>query len=147
VDGRLDAAGDGPDGDVAYAGGLCSPTGSPACAEDAYLVIGAGKGGVSGQTRFAGWLDEIRLSSTVRYAEAFAPAGYLLADADTVALYHLDDPPAAGPCDGAVVDSSGAVGGPSHGQCRRGSDGAAPEWVAANRWPWVHHMFGPLVGR
>jgi hypothetical protein len=149
VDGQLQVEGDGPDGGIAYAGGAggpCVMTGSAACAEDAYLVLGAGKGGAAGQASFAGWLDEFRLSRTLRYAETFAPAGYLLADAETVVLYHLDDEPAQGPCTGAVIDSSGASGGPSHGQCRRGSDGAPPEWAAAARWPWIHQVFGPLVG-
>jgi hypothetical protein len=150
VDGRLEAEGDGPDGDVSYApsvDGPCSVSGAAACLEESYLVLGAGKGGGAGQTSFAGWLDEVRLSTTLRYTETFTPAGYLFADASSAVVYHLDDLPAAGPCTGAVIDAAGAGGGPSHGQCRHGSDGTAPEWAAADRWPWVHQVFGPWVRR
>jgi hypothetical protein len=146
----LDAAGDGPDGDISFvrgADGPCSGASATACAEDPYLVLGAGKGGAAGQGSFTGWLDEIRVSATLRYTETFAPAGYLIADAASAALYHLDDLPAVGSCLGSVIDSSGAGGGPSHGHCLRGSDGVAPDWVAAERWPWVRQVFGPLVGR
>jgi hypothetical protein len=40
---------------------------------------------------FAGWIDEVRLSKTVRYeGERFVPARRLEPDADTLLLFHLD---------------------------------------------------------
>ena len=46
-------------------------------------------------------------------------------DAPTVGLYHFDDlPEAEGPCTGVVPDASGAIGGPSNGECSFG--GSAP---------------------
>jgi Concanavalin A-like lectin/glucanases superfamily len=49
-------------------------------------------GGLPGYPYFSGMIDEIRLSNVVRYTAAFTrPAVAFTADAQTVALYHLDD--------------------------------------------------------
>ena len=120
VDGVLDGSASGPTGDISYAD---LRSGAP---NDPFLVIGAEKHDAgSAYPSFSGWVDEVRLSSVVRYTSAFAPpAGPFTGDASTVALYHLDEGP-AGPCTGTVLDSSGAAGGPSHGTCSHGGGGTA----------------------
>jgi hypothetical protein len=151
VDGRLEAAVDGPDGDISHPNDALSSTGTcaiePLACDDQSLVIGSGKPVTATRPGFAGWMDEIRISNTIRYSASFEPGGYLAADAATVVLYHLDDPLAAQPCAGVVVDSSGAAGGPSHGQCRRSSAGLDPQWVGASRPGWVYQLFVPWAGR
>jgi hypothetical protein len=103
VDGALDAEGPvtgGPSGDMSYPAGAipgdyCNPdggAGSSSCANsDPYLVFGAEKHGFSG-INYSGWLDEIRLSESLRYDTAFTPPTAPFApDADTAALYHFDE--------------------------------------------------------
>jgi len=120
VDGMLDGSASGPTGSIAYANGR---TGAP---DDPYLVIGAEKHDAgAAYPSFSGWIDEVRLSSVVRYATSFAPpTAPFTTDAATVALYHLDEGP-AGPCTGSVLDASGAAGGPSNGACSHGGGGTA----------------------
>ncbi len=128
VDGDLEAAQDGPDGDISYPddgvpGNFC---GGPCTNSDPYLVIGAEKhdAGTSFPS-FSGFVDEVRLSNSLRYTSAFTPAsGPFVADGSTVALYHFDEGP-SGACTGAVLDSSGASGGPSHGACKYGGSNPA----------------------
>lgn len=121
VDGRLEAQAAGPLGDVSYRDGRAT-----GYANDRYLVFGAEKHDAGAEyPSFRGWLDEVRLSTTVRYTADFArPQAPFTPDADTAALYRFDEGP-AGPCQGAVLDSSGAAGGPSDGVCRYGGNGAA----------------------
>lgn len=120
VDGAPDGSAAGPTGDLAYRDGR---SGFPA---DPFLVIGAEKHDAgAAYPSFSGWVDEVRVSSVIRYAAAFAPpAGPFVSDASTVALYHLDEGP-VGPCTGAVLDASGAAGGPSDGACSHGGGGTS----------------------
>jgi hypothetical protein len=122
VDGRLDAEASGPGGDVSYRDGRATPY-----PNDPFLVIGAEKHDAgAAYASYSGWIDEVRISRVVRYGGDFArPAGPFAPDADTVALYHFDE----GGGD-AVLDSSGAPGGPSHGVRRFGGTPAGPEWTA-----------------
>lgn len=141
VDGRLEAEVDGPEGDISYPDGAapgrpgapwCSGPGGGwggACVNDPYLVIGAEKhdadqdGGTLTNPlypAFAGWVDELRLSGTLRYAAEFDPPGSAFApDADTLALFHFDEGP-VGTCTQQVLDSANAAGGPTPGECRNG---------------------------
>lgn len=116
VDGGLDATAIGPTGDVSYRDGR-----GTGFANDPFLVIGAEKHDAgAAYPSFSGLVDELRLSTTVRYAAPFTPPGSaFVPDASTAALYHFDDGP-AGACTGAVVDAMGA----SDGACSFG--GAAP---------------------
>ncbi len=58
---------------------------------DLPLYLGADPGAEGGPSRaFRGWVDEVRLSQTARYTEAFTPARRHEPDADTVLLFHLD---------------------------------------------------------
>jgi hypothetical protein len=88
IDGRLDARGDGPTGDVSYRDGRA--TQYPA---DPFLVIGAEKHDAGPEyPSFRGWLDEIRMSRIIRYRGAFIPpTAPFTPDADTVALYHFNE--------------------------------------------------------
>jgi len=126
VDGVLQAQGDGPDGDISYPDGV-SPLelcGGP-CTNDGYLVVGAEKHGIDPTLRsFSGWIDELRLSNTLRYSTAFArPSQPFSTDPSTVALYHFDDSPA-----NSAYDTSGYEGGPSNASRRVGGSPAGPEW-------------------
>jgi hypothetical protein len=127
VDGDLEAQADGPEGDISYPdngvpGNFC---GGPCLDSDPYLVIGAEKHDAgSGYPSFSGWLDEVRLSNTLRYTGSFTPLSKpFVSDNQTVALYHFDE--GGG---NAVIDASGASGGPSPGLRRYGGSPAGPDW-------------------
>lgn len=129
VDGRLDAQGNGPRGNVSYHNGRS--TTSP---KDPYLVIGAEKHDAnrSQYPSYSGRVDEVRLSNIVRYTSNFtSPTAPFTSDVNTMALYHFDEGP-AGPCTGTVLDSSGATGGPSPGECRYGGNPAGPVYSTDN---------------
>jgi hypothetical protein len=120
VDGRLDAeaATSGATGDISYRVGRGS-----SYPDDPFLVLAAEKHDAgSGFPSFNGYLDELRLSTTLRYDGAFdRPAGPFTPDADTAALYHFDE--AGGTTLGDAV-------GTSPGQLNVGGDDNGPQWVA-----------------
>jgi hypothetical protein len=122
VDGQLDASGAGPSGDVSYRDGRATAYPS----SDPFLVLGAEKHDAgAAYPSFHGWIDELRVSTAVRYAAAFAPpAAPFAADAATAALYHFDAAPGA--CTGVVADAASAAGGPSPGTCAHGGSPAGP---------------------
>lgn len=114
VDGRLDATGWGPAGDIRYRDGR-----STSYSNDPYLVIGAEKHDVDRATypSYSGWIDEVRISRIIRYEGGFTPPrAPFTPDGDTVALYHFDEGP-EGPCTGTVTDATGM----NPGACRYGS--------------------------
>lgn len=132
TDGQLEGQADGPDGDVSYPddgvpGSYCGTGGTDPCVDsDPFLVIGAEKHDAgSSFPSFNGFVDEVRVSAALRYTTAsFAvPTLRFTSDADTVGLYHFDEQE-TGACTGAILDVSGASGGPSDGECRYG--GATP---------------------
>lgn len=130
VDGLLEAQADGPDGDVSYPddgvpGSYC---GGPCTNSDPYLVIGAEKHDAGpSYPSYSGWLDEIRVSTILRYSGNFTrPSAPFTTDASTAALYHLDEGTGT-----TVYDSSGAPGGPSNGVVRYGGSPPGPEWSTA----------------
>jgi hypothetical protein len=126
VDGQLDAQGDGPNGDISYPNGAIplEACGGP-CSNDVFLVVGAEKHGVDPSLHsYHGWFDEFRVSKVLRYSSAFSPPTQpFAADADTLALYHLDDAPEL-----SVYDTSGAPGGPSNGTLKVGGNPVGPVW-------------------
>jgi len=127
VDGQLDGAGSGPAGDIRYRDGRT--TSYP---NDPYLVIGAEKNDLNNTLypSFSGWMDEIRLSNSLRYTADFSPPlSRFTPDANTVALYHLDEG-----FGNTIGDSSGAVGGPSHGVRKYGGVINGPEWTDDTVW-------------
>lgn len=140
VDGQLDAEGDGPPGDVSYRDGRTTDY-----ANDPFLVIGAEKHDAgSAYPSYSGWVDEVRLSNVARYTSSFVPpSSPFTSDGNTVALYHLDEGP-AGACNGTIVDSSGASGGPSSGTCSYGgSNPSGP--VYATDSPFVQDSIPPTI--
>ena len=118
----MEAEADGPDGDISYPdnavpGNFC---GGPCTNSDPFLVLAAEKHDAGASyPSFSGWLDELRLSTTLRYAADFPPSTRpFTADAQTAALYHFDEGAGAtlrdtaGNSDGAV-SVGGAPAGPA----------------------------------
>jgi glucose/arabinose dehydrogenase len=127
VDGNLDAQAAGPGGDVSYPdagvpGNFC---GGPCTGSDPFLVLGAAKHDVGAASpSFFGLLDELRISTTLRYTSAFsAPRAPFVPDAATAALFHFDEAPGS-----VLYDVAIAPGGRSHGDIRRASANAFPQW-------------------
>lgn len=118
VDGIIDGQGIGPSGNVSYRDNRTSPY-----LNDPFLVLGAEKHDYSSAyPSFSGWLDELSLSTNIRYTTNFTrPSMPFTVDGNTAALYHFDEGP-VGACTGTVNDASGALGGPSNGICRYGGD-------------------------
>jgi hypothetical protein len=126
VDGALEARADGPNGDVSYPddgvpGDYC---GGPCTASDPFIVIGAEKHDAgSSYPSYHGWIDEIRLSTRLRYASAFTPpADPFDVDGATAALYHLNK--GSG---NTIHDARG----PSDGVRKFGGNPAGPRWTSA----------------
>ena len=121
VDGKLDASGTGPTGDVSYRDGRSTAYPS----SDPFLVLGAEKHDAGpAYPSFAGYLDELRLSSSVRYTAPFTPSATPHApDVSTLALYHFDEGSGT-----QLLDSSGAAGGPSHGLLKVGGPKNGPTY-------------------
>lgn len=118
VDGQPDGQASGATGDASYRDGR--PTQWPQ--SDPLLVLGNEK--QFGPEAFAGWLDELRISRTIRYAAAFTPPTAPFAtDADTMALHSFDEGTGT-----ALGDRSGALGGPSNGLLRIGGNPVGPQW-------------------
>ena len=122
IDGVLVASATGPAGDISY------PNGTGAGGNDPYLVLAAEKHDIGPQwPGFRGQLDELRLSTTVRYTGNFTrPTGRFTPDAQTAALYHFDEGQGT-----TLGDQSGAAGGPSDGTLRVGGSPAGPTWVVS----------------
>lgn len=128
VDGRLDAEGNGPTGDVSYPddgvpGSFC---GGPCLRSDPFLVMGAEKHDAGpAWPAYSGWLDEMRISTVLRYEGGFQrPTQAFAADSATVALWHFDEG------EGETVADSSPHG--SHGILRRGGPHNAPRWIASD---------------
>ena len=146
VDGKEDATGNGPDGDVSYPddGVPADFCGGPCTNSDPFLVIGAEKHDAGpAYPSYSGWLDELRLSTVLRYTANFTrPLSPFVPDANTAALYHFDEdtfdaadfgfgggsvtPLRVRAETDTILDSSGAVGGPSNGTRKFGGDPAGP---------------------
>ncbi len=131
VDGRREAfAEKGPGGDISYPdnGRPQKACGGPCDRSDPYLVLGAEKHDVSPDyPSFRGEVDELRLSTTIRYRDNFTvPTAPFVPDAATAALYHFDE--GAGTL---ALDSATLPSGPSHGLLRRGGVLNGPLWVSS----------------
>jgi hypothetical protein len=119
VDGHPDGEVIGVVGDVSYRDKRTSTW-----PFDPFLVLGNEKH--FGPEGFSGWLDELRISSIVRYASAFSiPAAPFNSDADTAGLYGFDEGSGI-----LLNDRSASSGGPSHGALVVGGTPAGPEWSA-----------------
>jgi hypothetical protein len=120
VNGQLDGSATGPTGNVSYRDGYQGSDTDP------FLVIGAEKLDVGGPyPSYAGWLDELRVSTVDRYPANFTrPTAPFGTDPSTAALYHFDE----GTGD-VINDDSGAAGGPSQGVRSFGGSPPGPEWT------------------
>jgi hypothetical protein len=89
IDGQNNSCITGPTGDLSY--NDSRSTGMPN--SDPFLVLGAEKHDYAAQGEgYHGWMDELRVSNTVRYTSNFtAPAQPQSIDSSTVALYNFDD--------------------------------------------------------
>ena len=118
VDGRLVAEGAGAPGDMSYRDGR----GTDYPGSDPYLVLGAEKHDAGSDfPSFNGWLDELRVSNTVRYTADFdVPAAAFEPDAQTVGLFHMDE----GGGDRLGDSSAGAT----DGEVRYGGPSGGPTW-------------------
>jgi hypothetical protein len=125
VDGVLDAQGTGPLGNISYRDGQPSSVpGYISLNVDHYLGIGAEKYDADPvrYPSYNGLLDELRLSTTIRWTGPFTrPAEPHAVDAQTAALYHFDE----GTGD-VVNDAKGTSPG-----VRRygGATNPGPQWV------------------
>jgi murein DD-endopeptidase MepM/ murein hydrolase activator NlpD len=137
VDGQPEASADGPDGDISYPdngvpGSYCGPAGNQPCTNsDPFLVIGAEKHDVGPAfPSYHGWIDEIRISNTLRYTTGVAvPNGPFVSDSNTLALLHFNEGTGV-----TVFDVSGFAGGPSHGKLSVGGIPSGPSWSTDNPW-------------
>jgi hypothetical protein len=134
VDGRIDGeVQSGPAGDISYpADAVPEPAcdgGRPCTRSDPFLVLGAEKHDAGPEyPSFRGMIDELRLSTAIRYPGPFDPPQQGFAgDADTAALYHFDEG------EGSVVrDAMGAPASPSDGVLRVGGDPGGPARVPSD---------------
>ena len=129
VDGRLDAEGAGPTGNVSYPdnGRPLDFCGGPCLDSDPFLVIGAEKHDAGPEfPSYSGWIDEVRLSSVLRYAGDFSrPTEPFKPDVDTAALWHFDEG------EGTLVHDM-AAGAASPGEVHVGGPNQGPRWVISD---------------
>ena len=140
IDGRLDAEIDGPDGDISYLDGRAGNSVDP------YLVLGGRKidSDLALKPSFKGWLDDLRLSNTVRYTATFKPAGSLALDNAVVAHYRFDEASGAGNCTSTVGDAFPASPAAS-GACLYGGSPAGPLWAVNDNPLLVQRLLLPLI--
>ena len=62
-------------------------------AAGAVLAIGNGEPSSKAVSPYVGYISDVRISSGARYTAKFVPQSRLAADGQTLALYHLDEPP------------------------------------------------------
>lgn len=80
--------------------------------------------------RSSGFVDELRVSSTVRYTADFQPPRRFVSDVDTLALYHCDE--GSG---NVLIDASGRN---NHGRLRNA------KWALSSKFPmWVAQPVTP----
>lgn len=101
---------------------------------DPYLAIGADKLDAlafdeSILSSYIGLIDELRISDTVRYTEAYSPVPFLVDDQFTRALYHFDEGEGVD-----ITDSALIVGNNSAGTLIPDvDDEPGPHWVESYR--------------
>jgi hypothetical protein len=138
IDGQLENSVSGPTGDISY-----PDDASPVSASDPFLAIGAWKldDDPLQHPFYRGWIDELRFSNIIRYTTSFTPTNMTFSpDANTVALYHLDEGIGQ-----IVKDTSGVAGGPSNGERLFGGDINGPEWWYSDLFLVLTFTYFPLI--
>jgi hypothetical protein len=117
VDGKLDAQGSGPRGNISYNDARVADY-----VNEPHLVLGAEKHDYDRQNypSFHGWVDELRISDIVRYSGEFArPSQPWSPDEATMGLFHFDEGSGTTVADSSWYQQSQFgtlfVGGPSNG--------------------------------
>lgn len=127
VDGTLDTMQLAAEGDISFPDDGVAMDVCPAGVcdySDPFLSLGAEKHGYEAIS-YAGEFDEFRVSTTLRYQDAFAPAtAPFEPDDQTVGLYHFDEG------EGTVATDASVHG--THGEIRYGGEPAGPQWTAEN---------------
>ena len=156
VDGQADGSLGGVGGDLSYPdngqpdpGNNCVPPGGgtpgPCLNSDPFIVLGAEKHDARPMDRLAfnGLIDELRLSTNLRYTGNFSvpTAPFSAAVANTAALYHFDEA-TSGNCNGMVIVD--AAGGASPGACNFGGTPGGPVWAADSPFAPVGNNPGTL---
>ena len=125
IDGALDASADGPDGDISYpdAGVPGDYCGGPCDFSDPFLVIAAEKHDAgSAYPSYSGFVDELRISTVLRYDAPFTPpSAPFTADANTAGLYHFDE--------GQGETANDSATPPVHAELRVGGTPTGPLWT------------------
>jgi hypothetical protein len=147
VDGQLQGSQNGPTGNLSYRDGR-----STSYSNDPFLVIAAEKHDYDPSTypSFSGWIDELRISTTIRYTTpSFTrPSQPFTTDSATVLLFHFDGAPGA--CSGAVNDASGQN---NPGECKFGGNAPQQGPLYVLESPFTsniidsHKIYLPLVRR
>jgi PKD repeat protein len=132
VDGVAEAEAAGPPGDVSYPDGARPRSkchhGRPCTRSDPYLVIGAEKHDAGPEfPSYRGLVDELRLSTVIRYPGPFDPAGRFEPDPQTAALYHFDEGT------GSVARDAGGDRTAGVGILHVGGPAPGPAWVPSSR--------------
>jgi hypothetical protein len=108
------------------------------------LVLGAGKRDAQPLIHppFNGWLDEIHISTGLRYTSSFSiPQAPPVPDAQSLALYRFDQG-----IGNLILDTAGTAGGPSPGERRYGGGVNGPDWFFSDLF-LDHPAFLPIVSR
>ena len=146
VDGTLDAQADGPDGDVSYPDNAAAVPCNEICTErEPYLVLGGAKFDVGGALArsFSGWIDELRISTKLRYTANFrvrarrssptsSPPRYTIATKDSARRCATSRRGSAA----ARTERSGAAASPTarNGRPTRRSTSARSRRTRRSRW-------------
>ena len=138
VDGVLERTGSGPVGNASYRTGRSTAYPN----SDPFLVFGAEKHDAGpAYPAYRGFLDEVRLSTSLRYTASFTPPGQpFTTDGFTAALYHFDEGTGT-----TVGDASGAAGGPSNGLMKIGGTPAGPLWSTDTPFASTQPPQGPFL--
>lgn len=128
VDGEIEGVFYGPAGDISYPDGeppaeTCGTEGTGVCENDPYLVLAAEKHDLGRDNpSFAGQIDELRISTQLRYDGPFTPPRLpFVEDGQTAGLFHFDE------AEGTVLTDSSDNG--TDGELLIGGAPQGPEWV------------------
>lgn len=139
VDGKLDAAGKGPPGDISFPVGF-----DQEAFQEGRLVMGASRRDADSQfTSYRGEMDEVRFSNVLRYPDQgdfTPPQEPHEADVYTLALYHLDE--ALG---FTISDSSIDASGLNDGIVVFGGAGPGPYWTPSDLFIEYQYLYLPVL--